>query len=199
MPARCQAFSLVEMLVVVVIISLLMSMIVPSVTSMLSSTNMTQAGKTVADQFSAARQIASSRNCTVEVRLIKLANISAKGYSAIQLWLSGTNSSLTPAGKMVYLPQSTVISEDSTKVSQMLSSLTSGTMPAGGSASNAPYVSFSFRPSGQVVPVLSGTTQRASLYLTVVPARLATGTTVPANYATIQLNPDSGSALLFRP
>jgi hypothetical protein len=37
--------------------------------------------------------------------------------------------------------------------------------------------------------------------LTVVAARLAGANTasVPPNYATIQLNPDSGSVLLFRP
>ena len=48
-------------------------------------------------------------------------------------------------------------------------------------------------------PVVSGTTQRASLFLTVVPSRLAASGTVPANYATVQLNPDNGSPLLFRP
>jgi len=194
------AFSLLELLATIAIIALLMSLVVPAINSLLAGTNLTQGGKTVADQCLQARQTASARNSSVEVRLIKLTNVSAQGYSAMQLWMSGSSNAETPAAKLVYLPRTVVISENATTVSKMLSFLTiSGTMPAGGAASNAPYVAFSFRPSGQVVPVVSGTTQRASLFLTVVPSRLAASGTVPANYATVQLNPDNGSPLLFRP
>ena len=196
-----QAFSLVELLVVLAILTIIMSMVVPAVTSLLSSTNLAQGGETVFDQIAVARQYASTRNITTEVRLIKINSVSNQGYSALQLWTSGTGGAMSPVGKMVYLPQAVAVSENTTALSRMLSFLTvSGSMAPGGAASNAPYVSFSIRPSGAVSPVITGT-DRSNLYLTVVPARLAGAATIslPPNYATIQINPDTGNALLIRP
>lgn len=191
------AFTLVELLVVISIIAIMMALVVPAVTSLLASSNLSQGGRIVADQISLARQIASTRNCTTEVRLIELSG-TGQGYNGLQIWVSGTGNSTIPAGKIVPLPQAIAISENKTNLSKMLSYLTSGTMPSG-VAAGASYVSFSLRPSGEVVPVLGGASDRSSLYLTVVPARLAASATLPPNFVTIQLNPDNGSPLLFRP
>lgn len=191
------AFTMVELLAVLAILAILISLVVPSITSILAGTNLDQGGKTVLDQVSLARQLASSGNATVEVRLIKT-SASAQGYTAMQLWISGTGSSTSPSSKMVYLPQGVAISEDP-GLSKMLSILpaTSGTMSSGPSSGSS-YQSFSIRPSGAFVPVVTGT-NRANLYLTVVPARLATSGTLPANFAAIQVNPDTSSPLIFRP
>jgi uncharacterized protein (TIGR02596 family) len=194
---RSPAFTLVELLVVISIMALMTALVVPAVTSMLDGANLAQGGTIVNDQIALARQIASARNSTVEVRLIKIPP--APGYRALQLWVSGSGSAQVPVGKVVSFPQSVAISQDGTVLSKMLASLiVSGTMTAG-VTQNATYVSFSLRPSGEVVPVVTGSSARAGLYLTVVPARLASATSPPPNYATIQLNPDSGSVQLFRP
>ncbi|MGB8355435.1 MAG: Verru_Chthon cassette protein D [Chthoniobacteraceae bacterium] len=192
------AFSLLEMLVVVSIMIVLMALVLPPMTSLLDSSRMEQGGKTVYDQFSLARQLASTGNNAVEVRLINIPGISTQGYSGIQLFVSGTSTTPLAAEKIAYLPQSIAISPDKTTLSKLLNFLTvSGTMTVAGSSVS--YVSFTLRPSGAVVPVVSGT-DRNSLYVTVVPARLSgTGnSTVPPNFATIQLNPDTGAPLIFR-
>jgi len=174
-------------------------LITPSMTSLMGGTNLTQGGKTLLDQIVLARQIASTRNSTTQVRLIKLGDSSASGYNAIQLFVAGAGTNLMPAGKIVQMPKAVAISEDGANLSKMLGYLTvTNTMPTGSVASGATYVAFSLRPTGAVVPVVSGA-DRSNLYLTVVSARDATNTVVPANFVTIQLNPDTGSALLFRP
>ena len=197
LPGAC---TLLELLVVVAIIGLLMGLILPSIGSIMQGTNIEQGARAVFDQISLARQIASTRNCTTELRLINLAGVSPKGYSAMQIWIPGvgTNTNMQPATKVVNLPQSVVVSDDGTSLSKIVSLLATNTMPAGGSASGAPYVAFGIRPSGDVVPVPDAN-NRANLYLTVVPTRAATNTTLPPNYATIQLNPDTGTPLVFRP
>jgi uncharacterized protein (TIGR02596 family) len=192
------AFSMIELIVVVAIMIVLMALVVPPMGSLLDASRMEQGGKTVFDQFAYARQLASTRNNAVEVRLINIPGISTQGYSGIQLFVSGTGSTAVPGGKIAYLPQSIAISPDSTTLSKLLCYLTvSGTMSVAGSS--VPYVSFFLRPSGAVVPVVTGT-NRNNLYVTVVQARYSgTGSaSVPPNFATIQLNPDTGTPLLFR-
>jgi len=194
-----KAFTLIELLVVLAIMAVLFGLVVPSMTSLLGSTSMGQGGQAVVDQIASARQYATSLNTTTQLRLIKDTSITSSGYNSMQIWVTGTGTgTMVAAGRVVTLPQSVAISEDKTNLSPMLGlpMISTGTMPSTGYT----YYAFSIRPSGEVVPVETGT-NRASLCLTVVPARLSgTGnTTLPPNYATIQLNPDTGSALLIRP
>ncbi len=76
---RSRAFSIVELLVVIAIISILMALTVPAVSSLIENTNVTRGAQLVESQIQLARQLASSRNRPVEVRLIKVPAQSAAG------------------------------------------------------------------------------------------------------------------------
>ena len=197
-----KAFTLIELIVVMSIMMILMTMVTPMVSSIVESNNLSRAGQLVADQIRLARQMASAGNRTVEVRLIQAPALSSTGYSAIQLWTAtpprgdNTTETMKQAGKAIALPQSTVISQDSTALSMLLSNVaTTNTMPSGGIYSNAPYAAFQIRPSGAVTPTMNMNV----LYLTIVPSRYATQTTLPKNYAIVQINSNTGTPLLYRP
>ena len=125
-PLNRAAFTLLELLVVVAIIGILMGLIIPSIGSIMQGTNIEQGARAVFDQISLARQIASTRNCTTELRLIKLAGVSSSGYSAMQIWVPGTNATMTPIAKVVNLPQSVVISGDAANLSAYRTQLETG-------------------------------------------------------------------------
>ncbi|XHR30630.1 MAG: Verru_Chthon cassette protein D [Chthoniobacteraceae bacterium] len=191
----CVAFSLVEVLVVMMLMGIMLALVVPSVSSMLGSNNLTQAGQLIVDQVGLARQIASTRNCTVEIRLIALPNLSPNGFSAMQLWAapaaSGTND-MVPVDRLVTLPQGTTISPDATKLSKLLSVTTATkTMSTG-----VRYTAFQIRASGNVTPAA---TSMSDMYLTVIPTRFADATTLPANYVIVQINSNAGTTLVYRP
>jgi len=207
-----EGFTLVELLAVLTIISILTAATIPALQSVLQSTTITQGGQTLVEQVNLARQIASARNLTVQVRLIQLAQVqnpSATGYNAIQLWGTPSGSSTPIAmSRMVILPGAVVISQDTTNYSKLLAGavVTSANMsvPAG----PASYIAFSVMPSG-VIPVGNATTGESSVmtgaYLSVVPAANGSTTAAPGatgapkNYLIVQMNPNTGSTLVYRP
>lgn len=191
--SRISAFSLVELLAVVGIMGILFALTVPAVSSMMESNNLAQAGQTLADQVSLARQIASARNQTVEIRLIKRP-ASSPGYNAVQLWSAQGAAGLKAVSKITQFPKGTLIAGDTSKLSQALAQFTTDTLPdpAGGTL---PFASFQVRPSGVVTPTLTMNT----LFLTVVAAKNAAATDFPANYVMVQVNPLTGTPVIFRP
>lgn len=197
-----RGFSLTELLVVIAIMSILLATSMPSMNSLLENNNITQGGQLVADQFSVARQLASVRNRTVEVRLLRRTQTTSSStrYSAIQIWApNATTGTMTAAGRMIALPQNIVISEDNS-FSPFLQKMTSGTMPStAGTLANTAYRAFRIRPNGIIEPVPGTTTDRSQLFFTVVNTKYATASNLPANYATVQINPDTGSTQIFRP
>jgi len=187
-------FTLIELMMVMSIMVILMVLIAPAISSLLDTKNLTQGAQSLVDQINLARQMASSRNASVEVRLIKLTSISAKGYSAVQIWANDASGHNAVGSNVIILPQGIVISEDA-KASMALALLVTGTMPAGaGRTANAPYKSFKIGPAGMVNPVIA----MKDFCWAVVPVRFADGDT-PKNYVTIQLNPLIATPLVYRP
>jgi uncharacterized protein (TIGR02596 family) len=195
-----RAFTLVELVTVLGIMLILAALAFPSIAAILTSSSLTESGQILSSQISLARQIASSRGYPVEVRLIQ--SPTTGYYYAIQLFAVTSGGTLTPANHLVLLPAGAVISASTTTLSPYLANLQTGTLPqmnAAGVLSN--YVSFRISPNGLVdpYPALPSPGGFAYLYLTVVPLQSATVTTAPSNYVTVQINPVTGSQLVYRP
>jgi len=73
--SRREAFTLIEMLVVLAIISILAIMALPSVKGVLGSMDMKGASNIVTSQLELARQTASTRNVQVDVRIYQDPNV----------------------------------------------------------------------------------------------------------------------------
>ena len=202
---RRHSFTLVELLVVLAIIALLSALALPAIRSALESDGLSAGAQEVADQVSLARQLSSSRNVTVEMRVFKMYGTNGSytggnylnGYTAIQSGTYTSTGTWQATTRLLRLPQNIAIAENA-NVSAAFSSFSAPfTNALAGESYNALYYPFEFRPSGIVTPVATMT----NYCLTVLPTRYAQQTTITGikNYAVVQINPTTGTPLIFRP
>ena len=167
------------------------------------------------DELAIARQYAASRNQTVYVRFITPSTSSYQGYSLFQIWTTNpATGTQVPVDHLVKLPAGIEVSAVSA-LSPLVSTGNNGlagtasTMPSGAIAGN--YVYFTVRPDGNVVvpsppsEVNVDTATNAAYqfqpyyFLTLVPVRYDTTSSLPKNYVTIEVNPDTARTQIFRP
>ncbi len=216
---RIHAFSLIEMMVVLGVVSILLAFAAPNLFSLLSSSTLSGEGSVVQNQLTYAQQTAISKSADVEVRFFKLADESAgrpdAAYRAFQLY------QYTPEGEMVPITSffrirspvavheslSTLLDTgnqgDRTDSAYGFDSPRQGEalVPAGkgGEKVNTPYVAFRFRPDGSTdLPHRSGEAED-TWYLTLVQGEGALQNEDPDNFVCLQVNPYNGKINVFRP
>ena len=207
-----RAFTLIETMVVIAIIGIIAAFAVPTVSSMVNSTRLSQASMTVSSQLSLARRYAMTRNHPVEVRFIRFQDPESppdgSGASAqfrgIQLLEALESGVAVPLGKVELLPDAVVLASDTrssildgetaTQLPRTPSPATDTKMPRGIDM-NYTYVPFRYLPDGATnlaanhnwfVTVLAEKDQKA-------------GTKLPANFYILQIDPVNGITREFRP
>lgn len=200
------AFTLIELLVVVAIAGMLCALVLPSLSGIRGASNISMAVETVYGALTNARQLAATKDREIEFRLIEMkdpgAVYSDSRIRAVQILEVLENGSYRP-GKVRMLPSGIVISGSSSWSS--LSLLPDATptdadpsLPRVGKTYQ--YRSFRFRSDG-TLNLKSLLPSADTYHLTIYDQKFDSKATVdmPPNYATIQLEPATGAAVLYRP
>jgi len=196
---RNHAFTILELLAVIAVISILAALMVPAINSIGGSQNLEGAGRLVADQWNLARQEAITRNRQIEFRLYKFQDnqesgdaVSIRGLQLFEIDAQGRTNAIS---RPTFLPPGTQISESSTLTS--LASLPETTAlatdpPISRAGSGYTYRRIQISPDGR--PVLSSGSKH---FLTLVPSRDLSPN--PKNYVLISISPMNGRLQTFRP
>lgn len=197
MGARCArtpggvAFSLIELITVMAIMSILIAVTVPAVSSLQGSMQMTSAGASVGDFLSLARQTAVSSDRDVAVRFYQPA--SGGPLIGCQAFILQDNGTQTAVQRVLWLPQRVVFS-DNTNQSSLFQTI-SGTATVSGQQT-LKYSQFCFLRDGS-----TDLDPSASWFFTLTSPQAATNSTTntPSNFVTFLIEPENGTVKYYRP
>ena len=201
--STCSAFSLVEMMVVILIISIIAAFAVPVVTGINRSSQLARGTQILADQLTLARQTAISRNRQVEVRFYQFADPETPGsrtsFRALQTLEVINARAVSPLDRVQTLPTS-VIFDSAATLSSLFDSAKKpavrGADPLPRVGTNYQYVSLRFRPDGStdLLPT------QGPWFVTVHEEIHGDGLAKPpANFVTVEIDPINGGLKFFRP
>ncbi len=134
-------FSLLELLTVIAIFGVLASFTMPAVSTVMRASDLRTGSQIVSEQLGLARQMAISKNRSVEVRLYQYAIPSDTGggkFRAIQTFEIRESGEAVPLGRVYRLPASILI-DSGGYLSSIISSVGSSPSPAAVNGADAGY------------------------------------------------------------
>ena len=208
MRPRRNAFTLVEILVVISVIGAMAALVIPSLVGILRGSQLSTGIEIVFGVFSNARQLGATTNHDIEVRLIEMKDpaspSSTSQIRALQMLEIREDGLPNQIGKTGMLPSGVIIGSPAEMTS--LSALANITASAADPSiprvgRDYKYRSFRFRPDGSLdlhkKAKLSGV---SNYFITLYDEKFSPrGGIPPANFATIQFESATGATALYRP
>lgn len=199
-PSSSAAFTLIELLLVVLVLAIILAVSAPAVDGALRSSRLTAAGDEVRNYLSAAQQTAVSQSVEVEVRIFRQLDPYAGDTSPRSRLLrtyalrpvNGGDAEYKPVGSPLRLGDSLAFSTVPKFSSLLGRSFLADREEAEGVG--ASYVSFHFFPDGS-----TDLPPSQPWFLTLMEEKHVTSTDTPSNFVTIQVLPSSGKLRTFRP
>lgn len=194
------AFSMVELLVVMTILGILFTLAAVSFMGAGSGLSLSQVGEQIGVEIRRARQIATAKSIAVEVRFYDLATDEDDDYVSVIQIVEQLSDGGYQAENPIRFPSDIGIVRDSELTSFFAANATDvliqGT--AGDTLPNeqeATYIAFRFRPDGST----NLTDERWFLTATHKAVTESSGGGIPDNFYTIQVDPVLGQITSYRP
>lgn len=207
------AFTLIELIIVITIIGILMVFTVPAITGALKANKLSQGADLLRAQLSFAQQTAMRENAPIQVRFYRYDDPAVPGveekFRAYQFYrrqafnrsdkdagsTTANEELMEPIAQVRKLPKPIIISDTERLSSIVGLQKSQGQIPwKRGDPLKADYVAFDFRADGSTN--LTGSNQ---WFLTLVEETEDRGGQIPENFATVQVDPFTGSIRLLRP
>ncbi len=225
---RPSAFTLVEMLTVVGIISLLVAIVAPALVDVVRSTRLNSSGDSLINRISLAQQSAVSLSSEVEIRFYRYVDSTSDrpqdnsfySYQVVQSLPNGTEKALSDP----YFLESGIIISSQENLSPLMKTTTqqkSGdkgnfmfTPPGSSTGDDVTYASLRFYPDGgmrvltssasstddaQTVAQAYTTPNFDSSFLIILESKDSQNSQVPQNYYCIQIDSYTGRTRVYRP
>jgi uncharacterized protein (TIGR02596 family) len=209
------AFTLVELLVVITVISILLAFAAPALFNGLGASRLTGAGDTVMSALSEAQQTAFAQNIAVEVQFYAYPDVmeAQAAFRALRMFRvtnpPGTAADkVTGLGEIIKFPSGIIIATDATLSPLLAGSDLPDTLESSG-ITGATYAAIRFLPDGTCRKVTAAGAGLAALTLLGLPesfltlveddGKTYTSTQLPTNFYTIQTDPITGKSRSYRP
>lgn len=214
-----QAFSLIEMMIVLGVVGLLLAFAAPNLFSLLTANTLTSEGSVLLNQLTLGQQVAVSKSADVEVRFFKMSDESAalidEAFRAFQLYQYNARGEMEPISEFFRIRAPVAIHEGLSTLLATSGQLTDAdrrygfTAPhfgsalapsgTGGTLRETDFVSFRFRPDGSTDLPFRDVGSDDTWYITLVQGEGATATNSPDNFVCLQVNPYNGQVTQYRP